>query len=184
MSTLSLLLCFALFAAAALGNEILVTFGVPSSSKHSAGLYWAGNDKSPRISTVKPWFGNSDSVELLVNVMGVGSTQSEQVFSPTSFVIRSADLTSRMRVTIGFNDKGGKLDKDRPYTISFVNLSVEDRHGPFPLELQHSNAGYVWIDPSEVVEHITGPNHIFTVRDKQKQAIFSVIVNGPVAKEL
>jgi len=176
-SVLFFILCVVLSTA----NEILVTFGVPSSAKNQVGLYWTGSANTPRISTIKPWFGNSDSVEMLVTVMGVGSTQSEQIFSGAAFVLRSADLTSRMRVTISRNKAN---DKDRPYTISLVNLSVEDRSGPYPLELQHSTAGYVWIDPTDVVEHITGPNHIFTVRDKHKQPVFSVTINGPVKGEL
>jgi len=177
LSVLLVLLALALAA----GKDILVTFGVPSNSKHSVGLYWTGNPDSPRISTIKPWFGNSDAVEMLVQLIEPGLTQSEQAFAGSSFVVRSADLTTRVRVTISHNKSA---DRDRPYTIAIVNLSVEDRLGPFPIELQHSTAGFVWIDPSDVVEHVTGPNHIFTVRDKKKQPVFSVTINGPVTGEL
>lgn len=177
-------LCLLLLLSGALlcsATDILVTFGVPNDARHQVGLYWTGSASTPRISSIKPWFGNSDAQELLVSVLGPSSTQSEQVVPGTSFVIRSADLTSRVRVTIGENKAS---DSDRPYTISFVNLSVEDRHGPFPLELQHSNAGFIWIDPADVVEHITGQNHVFTVRDKSKSPVFSVTILGPAKREL
>jgi len=175
-----IVLCVLLFALAK-ANEILVTFGVPQDSKHPVGIYWAGAPDAPRISKLKPWFGSSDSTELLVNVISPGRTQSEQVFSGSSFVIRSSDLTSRIRVTISKNN--GK-DRERPFTISLVNMAIEDRNGPFPLEVQHSNAGYIWVDPGDVVEHITGPNHIFTVRDKTKKSVFSVSINGHAKADL
>lgn len=175
-----LLLIFALLAVLG-ATEILVTFGVPGDARHQVGLYWTGSAETPRISTIKPWFGNSDSMEMLVNVLASGTTQSEQVVPGTAFVLRSADLTTRMRVTI---DQNKAADPDRPFTLSFVNLSVEDRHGPFPLELQHSNAGYVWVDPGNVVEHVTAQNHIFTIRDKTKRPVFSVTINGLAKREL
>lgn len=176
-----IVLCVLLMLAVAAGSEILVTFGVPDDSKHPIGIYWAGANDAPRISKLKPWFGSSDSAELLVTVLSPGRTQSEQVFSGSSFVIRSADLTSRVRVTFS---KNSAKDRERPYSISLVNMAVEDRNGPFPLEIQHSTGGYVWVDPAEVVEHITGPNHIFTVRDKAKKPVFSVSINGDVKADL
>lgn len=182
MSRIHLFLTFLLLLVASTGaTDILVTFGVPHESKSNVGLYWTGSPSAPRISTLKPWFGNSDTTEMLVSVIQQGTTQSEQCVPGTAFVIRSADMTSRMRVTIGENTQN---DPERPYTLAFVNLSVEDRQGPFPLELQHSNAGYVWVDPGDVVEHVTAQNHIFTVRDKSKRAVFSVTINGTAKREL
>lgn len=171
-----------LIMSVSLAEQILVTFGVPQNAKHKVGLYWTGNPNSPKISSLKPWFGNSDSTEMLVNVIDIGQTQSEQIFDGAAFVIRSADLTTRMRVSISFNKN--HEDRERPFTISLVNLSIEDRSGPYPVELQHSDAGYVWIDPTDVVEHITGQNHIFTIRDKTKSPVFSVTINGAAGKEL
>ena len=102
-----------------------------------------------------------------------GDTATESLVAGSSFVIRSADLSTRIRVNFDLNE-----DPDRPFSLGIVNLSVDDRHGPFPVELQHSNSGFVWVDPGEVVTHMTAENHVFTVRDKSKHEVFSVTVHG------
>jgi hypothetical protein len=53
-------------------------------------------------------------------------------------VFRSADLRTRVRVEFSQSD-----DKTRPYTIAFYNLAYGDRNGDVPIELKHSNSGFV-----------------------------------------
>jgi len=71
-----------------------------------------------------------------------------------------------------------------PYTIKIVNLSMDDRMGPYPLELKHGSAGYVWIDPTEYIEHYTGVNHEFEIRDREHNPVFNIKIQGHSSDEL
>ena len=67
-----------------------------------------------------------------------------------------------------------------PFVIRLVNLSVMDREGPFPVELQHGDPHeYLWIEPAEFVEHLTGPMHEFVIREKGHQPQFAVSFKVP-----
>jgi hypothetical protein len=59
----------------------------------------------------------------------------------TGLVFRSTDLKTRVRVDIR-----PSYDEVRPYQLSFYNLAAGDRHGSAPVELQHGDSGYIWIE--------------------------------------
>ena len=61
-----------------------------------------------------------------------------------------------------------------PRTFSNISFCNDFICSPFPLELKHGEGGYIWIEPSEYVEHITGQNHIFSIRDKEHHEQFYV----------
>ena len=94
----------------------------------------------------------------------------------TGLVIRSADFLTRVRVD--FAENADKTDNDRPYSIAFYNLAVGDRGGDKPIELQHGDSGYIWIDGGESVTHATDAYHTFTIRNADKDTFFSVTIEN------
>jgi hypothetical protein len=168
-----ILCCFALSISAQ--SEIIAVFSVPSDATTATGLYWVGNEESKeRLSDERPYLGNSD-LENLVSVIHPGAELLENVVPGSSFILRASDFSTRVRVTFTMNPDPQEA-VERPYTLRFVNLAMEDRDGPHPLELKHSDAGYIWIDPMEYVEHITAHNHVFEIRDKEHTAVFQVSI--------
>jgi hypothetical protein len=167
-----ILCCFGLSSAQ---SEIIAVFSVPSDATTATGLYWVGNeDSKERMSEERPYFGNSD-LENLISVIHPGAELLENVVPGSAFVLRSSDFTTRVRVTFALNPNPDEA-AERPYVLRFVNLAMEDRDGPHPLELKHSDAGFIWIDPMEYVEHITDHNHVFEIRDKLHEAVFQVSI--------
>ena len=170
---LFLVLCIALASAR---DGVLVHFSVPSDAQGSAGLYWIGHeDVKERVSESRPWFGNSD-MENLLTVIAPGAEVWENVVPGSAFILRSSDFSTRIRLTVGTNPDDS--DAERPFTLKIVNLAMEDRNGPYPVEVKHSDGGYLWVEPAEFMEHITGQNHPFEVRDRKHNAMFSVTVHG------
>ena len=127
-----------------------------------------------KISDERPWFGNSD-MENLLSILTPGQESWENVYPGSAFVIRSADMTTRARITVNLSSAD---DADRKYTLKIVNLAMEDRSGPYPLEVKHSDSGFLWIDPSEYMEHQTGENHPFEVRDRAHNPVFRITIRG------
>lgn len=176
-------LVLAFCSAATINEDIIASFSVPSEALFPAALYWTGHDDiSERLSEERPWLGNSDT-ENLIDVIHPGSELMENIVPGSSFVIRSSDFSSRVRVSFKMNPDATEAI-DRPFTLRFVNLAMEDRSGPFPVELKHSNAGYIWIDPMEYVEHITHINHEFEIRDRNHEPVFIVSIRGTNKNEL
>ena len=129
MLLFSLLLLCTVFMSSALQqgiDTVLVTFSVPVDGKYTIGFYWAGVP-GEFISKEKPYFGNSDS-EHLITALKPGEDVSEQVRDGHSIIVRSADFSTRVRITVSKN-RDNETNSDRPYTISLVNLSIMDREG-------------------------------------------------------
>ena len=105
-----------------------------------------------------------------------GTNQREAVTLGSSIIIRSGDLRTRARVEVR-----AALDEfssgGNPYILSIFNMAFADRPESSPVELQHSNSGYIWIEGGHVVSHNTDLNHPFVIRDYQKQIVFSVTLN-------
>ena len=146
------------------------------------GLYWAGLP-GDTIRKEKSHFGNS-GFEHLIKILTPGSSITERIADGHSIIVRSADLMSRVRLTLSRN-KDSATSENHPYSIRIVNLSTTDRDGPFPIELVHGDPNeYIWIDPFEFVEHITGPEHIFQLRSKDHSPLFTIAFRSPTAEEL
>lgn len=105
-----------------------------------------------------------------------GTNQREAVTLGSSIILRSADLKTRVRVEVN-----AALDEissgGNPYILSIFNMAFADRPESSPVELQHSNSGYIWIEGGHVVSHNTDVNHPFVVRDTQKQDVFTITLN-------
>jgi len=161
--------------------QVLVQFDVPSEAAGNTALYWAGHEDVPeKISDSRPWFGNSD-MENLLGVLPPGSETSENVFPGSAFVLRSADMSTRVRVTVNLSPHD---EPERKYTLKIVNLAMEDRSGPYPVEVKHSDGGFLWVEPSEFMEHTTGENHPFEVRDRGNNPVFTITIRGHSDDEL
>jgi hypothetical protein len=157
---------------------VFATFSVPSESPFHQGLYWTGVPGKP-ISKEKPHFGSSDG-EHLVTVIPPGSHVTERITDGHSLVVRSADLSTRARLTLSKNSDPETKDK-HPFVIRVVNLSVMDREGPFPLEVVHGDPfEFVWIDPADYIEHLTGPEHEFLIRTRDHVPQFRVSFRTPL----
>lgn len=117
-----------------------------------------------------------ESHESLLAVLNPLSNQREAVSMDSSIVLRSGDLRTRVRVEVRAAadeiSSGGN-----PYILSISNMAFADRPEPNPVELQHSNSGYIWIEPGHVVSHNTDVNHPFVIRDNQKQVVFALTLN-------
>ena len=101
----------------------------------------------------------------------------------SSLIIRSADLQTRIRIEIHAAadeiSSGGN-----PYVISMFNMAYADRPELNPVELQHSNSGYIWIEGGHVVSHNTDVNHPFIIRNTKKQVVFTATLNFLDKEEL
>lgn len=148
-----------------------------ANGDYNQGLYWAGVP-GQTVRREKPYFGNSD-FEHLITALKPGTSITERITDGHSIIVRSADLSSRVRLTLSRNmDDSTRIN--HPYIIRIVNLSITDREGPFPIELVHGEPSeYIWIDPSEYVEHMTGPEHEFNVRSKDHSPQFSISFRSP-----
>jgi hypothetical protein len=154
---------------------IIVNFSVPSDASGAAGLYWIGHDAiDERVSETRPWFGNSD-MENLLTIISPGAEVWENVVPGSAFILRSSDFSTRARVTVTLNSND---DEDRLFSLKIVNLAMEDRNGPYPIEVKHSDGGYLWVEPAEYMEHATGENHPFEVRDRKHNPMFSISIRG------
>lgn len=96
------------------------------------------------ISEDMPWF-RANSNERLLQILSFNEQMIEKVNQESSsFIIRSSDLVNRLLVTVAATEQE---DMERPYSISIVNLAYGDREfGNKPVELQHGQSGYIWID--------------------------------------
>ncbi len=91
---------------------------------------------------------------------------------------------SRVRVSFFRNDQPAEDGSLFPYAIKFVNLAMEDRAETHPLELKHGDGGYLWIEPSEFVEHMTDAEHTFQIRDRNHEPLFNIKIFGDEEVEL
>jgi hypothetical protein len=104
----------------------------------------------------------------------------EGVNFDTSLVLKSADFKTRVLVEfLSSPDEPGN-----PYRMSFYNLALGDRTGDDPVELKHSNSGYIWIEGGHMVSHFTSENHPFTIFDVKKHPVFTVTLQPPRKDEL
>ena len=94
-------------------------------------------------------------------------------------ILRSSDFENRVRIEVSNTNEGS----GNPYLITAYNLACGDRGGDSPIELQHSNSGYIWIDGCKKVGHFTDVMHPFTFRSSDKEMIFTITLH-PVADEL
>ena len=114
----------------------------------------------------------------LFQVVRAGSRMVEGTKLGSSFIFRAADMRNRVRVHIDQNmDAVGT--QYRPYQLTFYNLAYGDRDGDYPIELQHGQSGYLWLEGSHYVAHNTNSGHKFTIRDANHMELFSVIVFDP-----
>lgn len=154
--------------------NLIVTWSIPEEGKYNGGIYYIDRE----MATPKERFGSSDPSEELLEILQVGSFKTEHVMPESSFVYRSGDFYNRIRITIGMNRN---FETARPFAITFANMNnLNDRDAGFPMEIQHSNGGYFWLEPGSIVKHITAENHIFTIRDADNQCIFRIVIKGIV----
>lgn len=106
-------------------------------------------------------------------IVPAGGSIREAVKFDTGLVIRSQDFNTRVRVDFTANN-ATDAEAVHPYSISFYNLAIGDRGGDKPVELQHSGSGYIWIDGGHVITHVTDRDHPFTIRNTNKDVVFTV----------
>jgi hypothetical protein len=187
MTTISVLIALGMLLVLVVGKAednanpnlpvVYVTFSVPRDGTDKQGLYWAGIP-GESMSNEKPYFGNSD-FEHLVTVLSPGQDITERVTDGHSMVMRSADMTSRARLTLSRNTDASTAT-EYPFIVRIVNLSIMDRDGPFPLELVHGIPNeFIWIEPADFVEHLTGPEHEFWIRSKDHMSQFKIAFRMP-----
>jgi len=115
--------------------------------------------------------------EKLVDVLMPEYMNSHVFYFGSAFVLRSEDMTTRVKVFIDKSD-----DATRPYRITIVNLSADDDKPQ--VELKHSKSGYVWIEGTHSVTHDTDKLHPFEIRDGNRNPILSVAIQTLEKTEL
>ena len=143
----------------------VLQFSVPSDSVNKVAVYYFDNNRQSTMYRS----------ELLLYILGPGEWSDELSMPGSSFVLRSADLVHRVRITIFRTN----VDRLRPYRIAFESLSIDDRDGNSPLELQHSDTDYVWLDPFVTEQHFAARGSLFIIRDKNGTGFASLSVLGP-----
>ena len=112
----------------------------------------------------------------MLAVLKPGINQREAINLGSSIILRSGDLRTRVKVEV--NAAQDEISSGgNPYVISIFNMAYADRPESSPVELQHSNSGYIWIEGGHVVSHNTDVNHPFIVRDSKKQVAFTITLN-------
>jgi hypothetical protein len=138
MSSLFLFIQIILLCVFINGEKTPFLLSIKSGTK-SCAIY-----HSQVISDDMPWF-RDNSNERLLQILSFNEQMIEKVNQQSSsFVVRSSDLVNRLLVTVSATEQG---DVERPYFISIVNLAFGDREfGNKPVELQHGDSGFIWID--------------------------------------
>jgi hypothetical protein len=108
-----------------------------------------------------------------LTIVSANENARESVKFGTGLILRSSDFKTRVRVEV----TQSKDSPGNPYLVSFFNLASGDRGGDEPVELQHSNSGYIWVDGGKKVAHNTDVNHPFVIRNAEKQIVFTFTLN-------
>lgn len=130
---------------------------VTNMGKEDIGLYFLGS-------------GDLDGSETLSSTLSPGSSVGQYVSLDDSFAIRSGDLVWRSRLTVYANE-----DETQPFKLSFHNVMVDD--DAQPIELQHHDEGFLWIEPNHHVTHSSIGGHKFIVKDKGHNERYSVEIH-------
>merc|ERR1712217_778833 len=97
------------------GPPVQISF--TSSGPDSVGVYFVGNDNLAKETHAKP-------IEALKAILSPESrTVRQNARLNNAFVLRSSDLTYRVKVSVFAND--GTDKSERPYRLSFKNLAWE-----------------------------------------------------------
>jgi hypothetical protein len=153
---LVVLLAFAIASAQIIAN-------IEAGKNQDLGVYFPG-DKDANHDVFR-----INQKENLLTTVAKTKNKREAVKFGTSLVIRTADFKTRVRLDFAQSSEAGN-----PYVLAFYNLASGDRDGDDPLELQHSNSGFIWIDGGKRVAHNTDINHPFVVRDVDKKILFTI----------
>lgn len=88
------------------------------------------------------------------------------------------------RVLVDFHQSPPDNIDTYPYQVTFYNLAIGDRNGDKPIELKHGESGYLWIEGGHHASHLTGPIHKFTIRDHNREDVFSISLAEAPKEEL
>lgn len=139
-----------LFSLAAAGE---VAVRIENLGSSALGLFWCGaaiSNMTARDYFYEKWRGTIESGSVIVH-----NTHTQH-----SFIVRSADFKTRVRV---FIDDGDNI-YEHPYRLLFTNLSADDESDDGPqLELKQSTSGYRWIEGTHSVASFTDTNHVRTL---------------------
>jgi hypothetical protein len=153
-------------------QNIYVNFEVPKESPNKISISCI----HPEIEVTNDLQG-----EILLNVMEPGTEILEETIPKSKFIIRSSDLRHRLMIMV---DNNSVPDNNSPFTIFMSVLGGFDRELNHPVELQHSPKDFIWIEQGKSLGHFTDEGHIFTLRDKNKDILFSVRILGSAINEM
>ena len=116
--------------------------------------------------------------QALSEVLFRGEFSLHKTYFHHAFELRTADFEFRTKVTVYKNFH--KEIQHLPYIIMFKNLMSENRNDmPAFIELKHSNTGYVWIAPEDEVAHGSDEEHLFELRNAERESIVTIrILHG------
>lgn len=136
------------------------------------GVFFGGDMFIDRDLTVRDYF-----YEKFVDKVPPATYVQHDTFNGHSFVVRTADFQTRIRVNI---EQGPS--REHPYKITFINLSADN---DLPqVELRHSTSGFVWIEGTEHVVHNTALHHPFDIRNSKREPVMRFILRPPSKGEL
>ena len=104
-------------------------------------------------------------MEQLLTILRAGQNARELVSFSSGLILRSADFKTRVYVEVSKSE-----DPSNPYLLAIYNLSHGDRNGDEPIELQHSNSGYIWIGKMKIDILIVSDNFDYARYQLSKMA--------------
>ena len=145
--------------------KVSISKGAPSD----VGVIWEGDETA------------GEHFESLVALLKPGADTTQDTFPHHAFTLRSSDMNFRVRVTL--LDALMNDPHNRPFRMTFLNLNHDGKPGS-GVEMTHhdsghaSNKGHYWIESGLSITHATGPNHIFTLSDANRNAICDLMFVG------
>jgi hypothetical protein len=95
---------------------------------------------------------------------------------PANFSLRLQTTDLKYRAYIhADNNPDPEAVSTHPWSLCVMNPMHDDEK----IELKHSNTGYVWIEPGQMVCHITDHSHPFELRNVAKEPIAEIVVKDP-----
>merc|ERR1712032_56387 len=128
-------------------------------------------------------FGESDpDYEVHKGNIPAGNSITQYASHGHMFIFRSTDVKYRMKVTVYNKKAAEELHKETletfsnfPHQITLKNLHYETGE---PVEIQHSEKDYTWLEPGKENTQNTEGGHNFTIRSKDKSALLQVLLDA------
>merc|ERR1711879_325354 len=88
----------------------------------------------------------------------------------TLFRARSDDFKFRVQFAVEDNPDPA-LNRQDPFLFVLRNI------GQLPIELEHGANNFLWVEPGDSINHMSGPHVVFNLRDDQKRNKAAIMIH-------